>query len=148
MAGLDITLDGVCQRLSVVHLGETVSVRHDGATWRLRLPDPIATAAEDDDAGGRLVAPIPGQVTEVNAVPGMAVARGQVLVVLEAMKTVFRLPAPADGTIDQVSCQAGDAVVEGQVLVTFAEAAEAVTPPPPCDPGPICLSLARRVDTA
>jgi len=96
-------------------------VRRNGETWRLHLPDPIAAAAEDDDAGGRLIAPIPGQVTEVLATGGMAVTRGQVLVVLEAMKTVFRLAAPADGTIAMVSCQPGDAVVEGQLLVSFDE---------------------------
>ena len=96
-------------------------MRRNGETWRLQLPDPIAAAAEEDDAGGRLIAPIPGQVTQVAAEPGMAVARGQVLVVLEAMKTVFRLAAPADGIVATVSCQVGDSVVEGQLLVGFAE---------------------------
>ena len=119
---LDITLDGVRQRVAVLHHGEIVVVRWDGETFRLRLPDPIAAAAEAEDAGGRLVAPIPGQVTQVTAKQGMAVARGQVLVVLEAMKTVFGLAAPADGVVATVSCQAGDSVVEGQTLVTFAEA--------------------------
>jgi 3-methylcrotonyl-CoA carboxylase alpha subunit len=59
------------------------------------------------------------------AEPGMAVTRGQVLVVLEAMKTVFRLTAPADGVVVAVSCRAGEAVVEGQTLVAFAEAGAA-----------------------
>ena len=81
----------------------------------------MAAAAEEDDAGGRLVAPIPGQVTQVAAEPGMAVKRGQLMVVLEAMKTVFRLAAPADGVVATVSCQPGDSVVEGQVLVGFVE---------------------------
>ena len=57
----------------------------------------------------------------------MAVTRGQVLVVLEAMKTVFRLTAPSDGVVATVSCQAGDSVVEGQLLVGFAEG-DAPTP--------------------
>ena len=43
------------------------------------------------------------------------------MVVLEAMKTVFRLAAPADGVVATVSCQVGDSVVEGQLLVGFAE---------------------------
>jgi 3-methylcrotonyl-CoA carboxylase alpha subunit len=60
----------------------------------------------------------------VIAAAGMAVIRGQILVVLEAMKTVFRLAAPSDGTVAVVSCQAGDSVVEGQLLVSFAEDAE------------------------
>ena len=61
-------------------------------------------------------------MTSVTAIPGMAVTRGQVLVVLEAMKTVFRLAAPTDGIIATVSCQPGEAVVEGQVLVSFEDA--------------------------
>ena len=120
---LDVILDGDRQRVSVIRQGEFVTVRLNGETWRLRLPDPIAAAAEEDDAGGKLIAPIPGQVTAVAAEPGMAVARGTVLVVLEAMKTVFRLGAPADGVVASVSCRAGDAVEEGQVLVSFVEEA-------------------------
>jgi 3-methylcrotonyl-CoA carboxylase alpha subunit len=67
-------------------------------------------------------------VTQVIAEQGMAVARGQVLVVLEAMKTVFRLAAPADGIVATVSCRVGDAVIEGQTLVAFAEATDAPEP--------------------
>jgi 3-methylcrotonyl-CoA carboxylase alpha subunit len=116
-----MALDDVRELVSVMHVGDTVTVRHNGETWRLQLPDPMASAAEEDDAGGRLVAPIPGQVTQVVAEPGMEVTRGQIMVVLEAMKTVFRLAAPADGVVATVSCQAGDSVVEGQVLVGFVE---------------------------
>ena len=105
-----------------------VIVRHGGGTYSFRLPDLIAAAGDDDDAGGRLIAPIPGQVTQVLAEPGMPVTRGQVMVVLEAMKTVFRLTASADGIVATVSCQAGDSVVEGQLLVAFAEDAQPAPP--------------------
>ena len=57
------------------------------------------------------------------ATPGMIAHRGDVLVVLEAMKTVFRLTAKADGVLDSVTCRAGEMVQEGQILVTFAEPA-------------------------
>ena len=118
---LDIMLDRIRERVSVARVGDTISVRRNGETHWLQLPDPMAAAAEEDDAGGRLVAPIPGQVTQVVVEPGMTVSRGQVMVVLEAMKTVFRLGAPTDGTIATVSCRVGDSVVEGQLLVAFAE---------------------------
>ncbi len=121
---LDMTLDAVRERVSATRLGETVIVRRNSETWRLHLPDPIAAAAEEDDAGGRLVAPIPGQVTQIIVAPGMAVTRGQIMVVLEAMKTVFRLAAPSDGIVATVSCQVGDSVIEGQLLVSFAEETE------------------------
>ncbi len=117
----DVIVDGVRERVSVTRVGETIAVRRDGQTFRLLLPDPMAAAAEEDEAGGRLIAPIPGQVTQVAAEPGMTVRRGEVLIVLEAMKTVFRLAAPADGTIATVACRVGDTVVEGQLLVGFAE---------------------------
>jgi 3-methylcrotonyl-CoA carboxylase alpha subunit len=118
---IDVWLDGMRETIVAMRIGDSLTVRRNGETWRLQLPDPMAAAAEEDDAGGRLVAPLPGQVTQVSAEPGMPVTRGQVMVVLEAMKTVFRLAAPADGVVATVSCQVGDSVVEGQVLVGFAE---------------------------
>jgi 3-methylcrotonyl-CoA carboxylase alpha subunit len=118
---MDVWFDGTRERIVAMRIGEAITVRRSGETWHLRLPDPMAAAAEEDDAGGRLVAPIPGHVTQVSAEPGMSVTRGQVMVVLEAMKTVFRLAAPADGVVATVSCQVGDSVVEGQLLVGFAE---------------------------
>jgi 3-methylcrotonyl-CoA carboxylase alpha subunit len=124
---MEMVLGDARELVSVVHVADSITVRRDGETWRLQLPDPIA-AAEDDETGGRLVAPIPGQVTQVLAKPGMAVARGQVMVVLEAMKTVFRLAAPSDGVIETVSCRAGDSVVEGQLLVGFAEGDSPTSP--------------------
>jgi 3-methylcrotonyl-CoA carboxylase alpha subunit len=120
---LDVVLDGMRSRVSVARAGETVTVRRGGETWRLQLPDPMAMAADEDDAGGRLIAPIPGQITQIVAEPDMAVTRGQVMVVLEAMKTVFRLAAPADGVVAAVPCRVGDSVVEGQLLVAFADEA-------------------------
>lgn len=98
-----------------------VTLRDNGLTWRLMLPDPLAASDDDEDAGDRLVAPIPGLVTQVSASVGDRVTRGQVLVVLEAMKTVFRLSAPADTQVVSVSCAAGDMVQEGQILVGFGE---------------------------
>jgi 3-methylcrotonyl-CoA carboxylase alpha subunit len=120
-----LTLDGVRSHLLAARDGEALVLRLNGETLRLRLPDPAAAAAEEAAGGNRLVAPIPGQVTSVQARAGDAVTRGQVLVVLEAMKTVFRLAAPADGVVAAVSCAAGETVQEGQVLVSFVDPEEA-----------------------
>ena len=118
-----LDLDGERQSAGATRIGDQLTLRLGGETFRFHLPDPIAAAAEDEATGGRLEAPIPGQVTQVMAVPGLAAKRGEVLVVLEAMKTVFRLTAKADGVVETVLCRAGEMVQEGQVLVTFAEAA-------------------------
>ncbi|MGE0225864.1 MAG: biotin carboxylase N-terminal domain-containing protein [Acetobacteraceae bacterium] len=121
---LDVMLDGVHRRVSVTVDGETRVVRTDGETWRLALPDPIAHADEDQGGGDRLIAPIPGQVTQVAVEVGQAVTRGQILVVLEAMKTVFRLPAPADGVVETVGCAVGEMVQDGQILIGFVSNGE------------------------
>ncbi len=117
-----VVLNGVHERLSMVRDGEIRSLRLRGRTWRLRLPDPIAGADDEIDGADRLMAPIPGLVTQVLTAEGDTVVRGQILLVLEAMKTVFRLPAPADGVVAAVNCVAGDTVQDGQILVSFAEA--------------------------
>jgi 3-methylcrotonyl-CoA carboxylase alpha subunit len=116
-----LSLDGVRGHVLASRDGEALVLRMDGETLRLRLPDAAAAAAEEAAGGNRLLAPIPGQVTAVHTKPGDEVTRGQVLVVLEAMKTVFRLAAPADGVVEAVSCAAGETVQEGQTLVSFRE---------------------------
>ncbi|WP_428485155.1 acetyl/propionyl/methylcrotonyl-CoA carboxylase subunit alpha [Rhodopila sp.] len=120
---LRVSLNGVWRTVTAMLDEHVVTVRDAGSTWRLRLPDPLAAGDEQEDAGDRLVAPIPGLVTEVSAAAGDRVTRGQVLVVLEAMKTVFRLAAPADTIVASVSCSVGDMVQEAQMLVAFAEPA-------------------------
>jgi 3-methylcrotonyl-CoA carboxylase alpha subunit len=117
-----LVLDGARSRVLAARDADAVILRQEGETLRLHLPDAAAASAEEAAAGNRLVAPIPGQVTAVHCAPGDTVARGAVLVVLEAMKTVFRLSAPADGIVATVSCAAGETVQEGQTLVAFAEA--------------------------
>jgi len=119
---LSATIDGYRFGAGFSHSGETITLRVNGATWQLRLPDPAAHAEDSGDASGRLLAPLPGAVTQVLVEPGQAVSRGDVLVVLEAMKTVFRLTATADGTVATVACAAGDQVQEGQLLVAFEAA--------------------------
>jgi 3-methylcrotonyl-CoA carboxylase alpha subunit len=118
---LALELNGILQHVPAERVGEKIVIRWSGATWRLALPDTTAAAELADIAGTGLLAPIPGQVTAVNAVAGQPVRRGEVLVVLEAMKTVFRLSAPADAVVAEIACRPGDAVEEGQVLIRFAE---------------------------
>ncbi|MDR3531632.1 MAG: acetyl/propionyl/methylcrotonyl-CoA carboxylase subunit alpha [Rhodopila sp.] len=120
---LRVSLDGVWRTVVAIQDHHVVTLRDNGLTWRLTLPDPLAAADDEEDAGDRLVAPIPGQVTQVAVAVGDRVTRGQILVVLEAMKTVFRLSAPADSVVVSVSCAAGEMVQEGQMLVGFEEVA-------------------------
>ena len=119
---LEMTLDSARQRVLSVRHGNNVVVHRAGESFHFHLPDPVAQAEEEDESGGRLVAPLPGQITAVLAEPGESVTRGQLLVVMEAMKTVFRLVAPADEVVERVACRVGETVQEGQILIGFAGA--------------------------
>jgi pyruvate carboxylase subunit B len=64
-----------------------------------------------------LVAPMPGLVVRVSVAEGDAVAAGQGLVVMEAMKMENELRAPAAGRVVRVLAAPGMAVEKGAVLV-------------------------------
>lgn len=74
-------------------------------------------------AGARAVphlkAPMPGLVVRVLVAQGQAVAPGQGLVVLEAMKMENELRSTTAGTVRAVTVATGQAVEKGQVLVEF-----------------------------
>lgn len=68
-------------------------------------------------AGGSLRAPMPGRVVRVLVQPGDAVAKGQGIVVVEAMKMQNELAAPMDGTVKAVHVKEGDSVERNAELV-------------------------------
>ncbi|MBQ8343803.1 MAG: biotin/lipoyl-binding protein [Clostridia bacterium] len=78
---------------------------------------PVAPAA----AGATTVsAPMPGTILKVNVSNGQAVKKGDVLMVLEAMKMENEIMAPNDGTVSSVNVNAGASVEAGAVLCTLA----------------------------
>lgn len=65
---------------------------------------------------GELTAPMPGQVRAVNVSEGEAVAKGQTLMVLEAMKMEIRIQSPVDGVVKVVHVRQGQTVEREQAL--------------------------------
>ncbi len=68
---------------------------------------------------GGLHAPMPGVVTAVHVGPGDSVAKGQALVVMEAMKMEHVITAPAEGVVAAVMVSPGDQVLRGADLLTL-----------------------------
>ncbi len=80
-------------------------------------PAPAAPAAP---AGGeKITAPMPGTILAVNVTSGSAVKKGDVLMILEAMKMENEIMAPCDGTVTSVSVTKGAAVESGTLLCTI-----------------------------
>ena len=63
---------------------------------------------------------MPGTILKVNVANGQAVKKGDVLMILEAMKMENEIMAPSDGTVASVNVQAGASVDSGAVLCTLA----------------------------
>ncbi len=66
---------------------------------------------------GAIVSPMPGRIIAVEVAAGDAVARGQRLVTLEAMKMEHSLTAPFDGVVAELNAEPGRQVSEGMLLV-------------------------------
>ncbi|MBN9509413.1 MAG: acetyl-CoA carboxylase biotin carboxylase subunit [Alphaproteobacteria bacterium] len=116
-----LALDGMQVRARVLRSGPALTVLLRGEAHALTYVDPLAPAREAAAGGDRIVAPMPGRVLEI-AAAGRAVRRGEVVVVLEAMKVQMRLPAPRDAVIAAVGCARGDLVEDGAELVSFVPA--------------------------
>lgn len=65
-------------------------------------------------------APLPGTVVGVKVAAGEAVKKGQILVIIEAMKMENEVVAPRDGTVAQVITSKGASVNSGDPLVSLA----------------------------
>lgn len=79
---------------------------------------PAAPAAAPG-AGAKVEAPLPGTITDVKVAVGQQVKKGDVVVVLEAMKMQNNIEADCDGQITSVLVKQGDSVMEGTALVTI-----------------------------
>lgn len=91
------------------------------AAKREAPPRPVPRPApRPGGGGGALVAPMPGVILEVSVKAGDAVARGQEVAVLEAMKMQNSVKSPRDGTIAEVCVAPGQAVGHGDAIVRFA----------------------------
>jgi 3-methylcrotonyl-CoA carboxylase alpha subunit len=112
-----VRLDGRAYQARAVRAGEDWHVFCNGDYRRFSLA-PLAAEAEDTSSGS-LVAPMPGKVIKVLAQTGAQVAKGDVLLILEAMKMEHTITAPAAGRVKEIHYGAGEQVLEGAELITL-----------------------------
>lgn len=81
-------------------------------------PEPKAASQSAPVTGGQTIeAPMPGTIVGVSVKVGDQVKKGQLLVVLEAMKMENEIVSPVDGKILSVSVSKGETVNSGDALV-------------------------------
>lgn len=94
------------------------AVRQTAAVSRPRAVAPVSAPA------GTVSVPSPmvGVVREVHATNGAAVAEGDRLVTMEAMKMEIYVTAPCSGSVVEVLCSVGGSVTEGAELLRISAA--------------------------
>lgn len=120
MKNLRITVNGVAYDVQVEELGADASVSSAPAPAQAAAPQKPAPAVKKAAGEGeKVAAPMPGTIVSVNVSNGQSVKKGDVLVVLEAMKMENEIKAPKDGTITGVAVSKGESVDTGATLVTI-----------------------------
>jgi biotin carboxyl carrier protein len=116
-----VVADGSTHRVFAAGPSEAPWIWHDGVVYRPEVADTERpTRARSRDTTGSLSAPMPATVRAIAVAPGDRVARGDTLIVLEAMKMELPLKAPVDGVIAAIACQVGDMVQPDIPLVELA----------------------------
>ncbi len=78
---------------------------------------PAAPAASGLPAGDPIAAPMPGTVLDIKAGQGTAVKKGDVVLILEAMKMENEIRAHRDGVVAHVAVAKGTSVSTDDVLM-------------------------------
>ena len=119
--GLAVEIDGIRRRFTVAAAGDVVAVHGPLGTAEL-VRQPRFPPGRRDDAVGGCTAPMTGVVRAVHVTAGDRVTKGQVLLVLEAMKMEHELIAQAAGVVREVRVEVGQMVDPDAVLVVMAAA--------------------------
>ncbi|XP_070538157.1 methylcrotonoyl-CoA carboxylase subunit alpha, mitochondrial-like [Ptychodera flava] len=92
----------------------------DGS-YEIPLPVPNFLAGSAQLAEYEAITPMTGKVTKVNVKDGETVEKGQVLVVMHAMKQEHEILAPRDGEIDQVLCKVDDILDKHFLVIKYKD---------------------------
>ena len=126
MRKFNITVNGVAYEVEVeeVAAGEASALAAAALKAAPKAAAPAAKPAAAPKAapvanGTKVNAPMPGTILDVKVAQGQAVKKGDVLLILEAMKMENEILAPQDGTVAQVTVSKGASVNSGDALVVL-----------------------------
>lgn len=119
---LKVRIDGVLLRAHWLREGNVLWLSNEQGCFVFENATHKRDAAGGGEDGERIIrSKINGAIVSVEVQPGQQVKKGDVLVVLEAMKMEHPYKAPCDGVVAEVKVQPGGQVKPKQVLVELAE---------------------------
>ena len=124
MKNYRITVNGTSYDVSVEELaGGVAPVAAPVAAAPVAAPAAApapAPAAKSAGAGSiKVASPMPGKILDVKSNVVDAVKKGQVILILEAMKMENEVVAPEDGTVASIDVASGATVEAGDTLATL-----------------------------
>ncbi len=108
-----VTVNGTAYEIELEEL--TGAAPAPAAASAASAPTP-APAAAAPAGGEQVTSPMPGTILSINVAAGDTVKRGQVLMILEAMKMENEIMCPRDGKVASVNTSKGAAVESGTLL--------------------------------
>jgi acetyl/propionyl-CoA carboxylase alpha subunit len=104
------------EEADLLDAGEALILFENGSAFAFAASPPDREGGAAAAGDGAVCAPLPGKVVAVSVAEGVQVRRGDILVVIEAMKMEHGLAAPFDGVVEGLSAAVGDQVREGEPL--------------------------------
>lgn len=119
MKRFNITVNGKAYDVAVEELDSSAApVASALVSAPVQAAAPVASAPVAG-SGEKVNAPMPGTVLDVKVNVGDTVSKGQVIMILEAMKMENDIVASCDGKITSVLAKKGDTVNSGDALATI-----------------------------
>lgn len=115
-----ITVNGTSYEVSVEEVGGAAPVQTAAPKAAAPAPKAAPKAAASGAQGAvKVNAPMPGKILNVKASVGQAVKKGDVLLILEAMKMENEIVAPQDGKVAAIYVNEGAAVESNSKLFSI-----------------------------
>lgn len=111
---LKIKLDNKVIKAVVAEGNKNMFVFLDGNTFNMKRVLPTSKRVEKKDG---LVSPISGKVVDVKVKEGISVKKGDVLIVIEAMKMEYLIKAPYDGIIKKIHLSVDEQIDMGMIPI-------------------------------
>lgn len=118
MKNYTITVNGTAYDVTVEEGTGSAAPAGQAAAPKKAAPKAAAPKAVGQGAT-KVNAPMPGKILSVKASAGQTVKKGDVLMILEAMKMENEVVAPSDGTVASIDVTEGSSVEAGAVLATL-----------------------------
>ncbi len=116
----------VLEVLSIDLALKTITIRHQHSVHDLAFKDNLDLVLDKmgikrsvDTVSTDIKAPMPGKVIEVIVAEGDTVAKGDGILILEAMKMENVIKCPADGVVSGLHATKGDSVEKGKILLSL-----------------------------